>query len=1356
MSRLIFNSDESFTIGASSDPVFVFGDAAGGDTVTVDTGASVVLDPSFNSGKDTVVLQGNAAGYTVKQSGSSVILTDATGATVTIPVGVAGTAIKFADATETLVFNTGTGHIMLGSQVVSTTANPVGGGSGSAPVTTFTLTQGIDSTGTGAFATSNPSGNSVIYGVVNNGANTTFNSADKIQATGTNNTFVVGDDGVDSTYVLNTVGKVSGVQNVEIYSSEAITFNAAAAIAGYAGLADIKVSSDTSGNNYDLITATATQTVTVTDSGAGGVVVIGGSNVSISESGAGDITVGGGTVATDPTGAVTVVDTSTGNDSIGGSIYVYGGTSVDVTTSARGDVVIGDESLASDPTGAVTVVDTSTGNGFIHVYGGTSVDVTTSASGAVIIGAGTVDSDPTGEVTVVDTSTGCSEIEVFGGTTISVTTSTMGGVLVGDATLASDPTGQVTVVDTGHSGAITVYGGSSVSVTSSGSGPVQVGESNADAGVNTAGAVDVTETGNGSVSVYGGSSVTVTETGTSSAITIGDSYVADQATGPISVTENVSAADGTIAAGAAITIVGGSTVTVNENQATLASATPPAANGTTTFGTVTVTGGANTTSVTVNEAAQTGVVATSAPSGTDAAPVAQVQSVTFAALAASGQVTVNGLTFTASQALTAQQVAAAFANLSDHAYQGTSTLGTYSGQWDSGAGHIDAQTGAVITGGTLASPTYSLAVTSDISAGALAVPGSLTPTVTTPYSAGSTATPGVAGVEGVNDGTVAITDVNATSTSLAGTITSVNLANTATGSTIHDNALATLSLSGDNAGLTVNTGKLGGNTNTTLALDITGGATADTATLNHLSVTDDTSGLYTTINLSEEGYTALTLTDSALAHLNVSGSGMVELGSALANNTAVVVSGSVGLTGLSLTGGSVDASASSGAISGTISGTSFTGGSGDDVIVVSSNVIGAPIMLGSGTNTLTLASGTTTSNIGYTVYGGSGNDNTLVMSASDAVADSTVNGAVTFAKDVSGFANLTLTGNNSGTVNLANLGFAASADTITLGGTGSLTLSGFASGETLLITNSQSDTLSNLAWGTLFNPLGSANIALSASGSGNLLTDTVTSTGLTNVTIAANDTGVGVGGPAAGTNSETLHLLAPVSQITVTGSAELVLTTTADLNAALVNASAMTGGLTYTTTDTNGAVVYGGQCPNTITGAHSGDVIYGGNGNDVLSATAAGVTLYAGGGTVSLADSNSGGDTLVGGAGADTFTVNGAVYGSSNTPTLIEGFHSGDLIILNGAAAFANTQVSNTGMSLSGSLNAAIAADANTAGNVSWFQYGGNTYLVEAAAGHTGATLNTFEPNIDKVVEIQGLVSFANASINTQHHSILG
>ena len=131
----------------------VIGTPTGGEVVTVLRG-TIVLDPSFNAGGDTVRLPDDAAYFAIRMVGSTAVLTGL-GISVTIPVGSVGLEVRFNDSSRTLVYDAASASVKLGDQkVTSTLANvlPTGG------LPTLSGTEGPD-------VISGTEGNDVIDGL---------------------------------------------------------------------------------------------------------------------------------------------------------------------------------------------------------------------------------------------------------------------------------------------------------------------------------------------------------------------------------------------------------------------------------------------------------------------------------------------------------------------------------------------------------------------------------------------------------------------------------------------------------------------------------------------------------------------------------------------------------------------------------------------------------------------------------------------------------------------------------------------------------------------------------------------------------------------------------------------------------------------------------------------------------------------------------------------------------------------------------------------------------------------------------------------------------------------------------------
>ena len=965
-------------------------------------------------------------------------------------------------------------------------------------------------------------------------------------------------------------------------------------------------------------------------------------------------------------------------------------------------------------TGAtLTALDSLTGGGgndtlnIVDISGGSALPggLTISAVQTANVraaGAATIDTSTgfTGLTTLnVTQSTGTDVVKVGKGTAVSVTDTLAGGLVT---VTASD-----SAVTVNSAGAATVHGGGAANVTAAGT--VTIDTASTTQTVTTAGgvllskatgAIVATDTAQAAVAstIDDGTSVTLTTTAkaagsTSGTITIGGTTAP---TGAITVTDNLSnaaaaAANGT---GGAVKITGGTTVSVTQTAAQAVMATA-STNSTLTEAAVTVTGKSTTTAVTVTQAPTVTAVDTVLA----VAAVTETGSAVFPALTKGQTLITNGLTFTAGTAgTTAAQTAAAFANLTAGATQGNSLLGTYAGTlsgWTSGA----VSTATVVFTSTAAGPVTDLAFTGN----------GTWPTITE--------TQGVAvgkatGTGGITGGAVTVNDVNALSTTKAGTITSATLDGYGATSAVNSNSLATLTLA-NSTGQTVTVGndKTSGLGATSLALTVNnlgaGSALnldATTAAYKALAVTTATAD------------SILNVTASAVTALTVAGTNAIDLtSSTLSKLATVTVSGSAGVTLASVASVTdINAAGTSGAMTVTnfdATAATYEGSSGVDKLTLSVANPSKAISLGAGNDTLTLASGTSAPTA--VLDGGTGTD-TLSMTAGDAA---TASGSAGFASKVIGFELLTLTGATNQTIDLAMLGNYNSVSTA--GGNG-LTLNNMSSGGTLTLTGA----------GTAYTI---ANAAFTASTS-DVLNIAITSAGAMGTVTASKVETINI----SDSKVSSLTLVdTTATSIVVTGAGTLSLTSTGNTAVTSVDASGMTGGLTYTTAGTTAETVKGGAGVNLLTAAAGtvADTLIGGAGADTLTA-------------------NSGLDVLTGGAGADTFVL-AAAPATLNSYATITDASVGDTIKLNTAVAatFVQAKVVLGGTAVfQDYANAVVGTGgvAAAAGNIAWFQYGGDTYVVQNVNGAE----SQFNPG-DYVVKLTGLVDLSHTSLNPAGATLL-
>lgn len=855
------------------------------------------------------------------------------------------------------------------------------------------------------------------------------------------------------------------------------------------------------------------------------------------------------------------------------------------------------------------------------------------------------------------------------------------------------------VTVTGVTGGVEVVSGASqsVSYTSVGGNLKLSGSS---------GAIGVTATKQGAntITVDGGAAVSVAtgaaDTAAQGVVTIGG---AKAATGAVSVTNTVTNAAGADAAGGAITVSGGATVTVSQTAAQ-AIATTAVANNTITQGAVTVNGGTSTTSVTVSQSAAAAAVTTVVA----VAGATEATTATFKALAATETVTINGLTFTAGAAgTTAAETAAAFAGLESGARQGFSPKGTYSGTfstagWTSGA----ASEATVVFTGSAAGARTDLADAGTAAAGATSFKVN---------TQGVTAVD-ADGVGGVAQGKVTIDDANVGAE--IDTIATVSINGYANESTVKSDALTSLTLSNNTPGadLSVTNG-----TATTLALtlDKIAGADGDAAALG-------LGGTYTALNVTTTGTSsAAQITAAGVTALTVEGTKALNLtGSTLAALKTVSVSGAAGLT-IGLTTDvttSYDSTGTTGTSTVTnVDGTkaTYSGGAGvDSVTLATATALTKAISLGAGDDTLSfgalLVTGTTAA-----MDGGEGTD---TLSMSGAAADGLDSSVVSF---YTGFDRLTINDATAArTLDLANLGFTNYVTTSgTAGGTDALTLNKLASGGTVVLTATGAVTVgvANAATGTS----DVLNVVLRSSGG--LTAGTVTAAKVETVNISNVDTNT-----TAHANTLTLTA-ADATAVTVGGAGKtaLTLTMTGSTKVTSIDGSAMTGALTVTSLNTTSATtITGGSAADVLTAAtgSTADVLIGGAGNDVLTG-------------------NAGLSTLTGGAGNDIFVIQTASTNVNSYATITDASR-GDIIRFTetlGTESFRAAKL-NLGATAVFQDYANLAIATTNQGGIAWFQFGGDTYIVQESGANTA---NTFTNGTDIIVKLTGLVDLSQASFDS-------
>jgi S-layer protein len=525
---------------------------------------------------------------------------------------------------------------------------------------------------------------------------------------------------------------------------------------------------------------------------------------------------------------------------------------------------------------------------------------------------------------------------------------------------------------------------------------------------------------------------------------------------------------------------------------------------------------------------------------------------------------------------------------------------------------------------------------------------------------------------------------------------------------------------------------------TTLALsldNVDGDIALDSSTLANNGL-----AAYTTVNITTSGDDSEVMMNAVnVTDLTIDGSADLDLAangaSTLTNLETVTVTGSVGVTAGVLTGlaslTSIDASGTSGDNSATIDASvaTYTGGTGADDLSLGADTVSKAIDLGAGDDTLTLNAATTTVPTA-TVTGGDGVDTVSMDSTSADSFDANTN----FATAISGFERLvisdTVAVDGGVAIDLEALGF----DYVTTNGTNdgvdttagtvdgdALTLNNMANNGTVVLTNTQAATgaedsapiivnVKDAATGTAdsLNIVATAENALDV---GTLTADDVESFAITATDIDADDNQDGAVTLTASGDS--------VTSISITGDADLVLTTDSAVLTD-VDASTLTGALTLSTNGTVAQTITGGSGDDVLTAAGDQDILLGGAGDD---------TLVAGNLT-----------TLTGGDGADIFDMT-ALTDNVNSYATITDAEAGDVIDTTGTAFDASGVTLGDTAVFQDYANAAV--NNTVAGDVTWFEYAGNTYVIENGSG-TAA----YDATSDTIIKIAGVVDLSTASFN--------
>jgi S-layer protein len=626
---------------------------------------------------------------------------------------------------------------------------------------------------------------------------------------------------------------------------------------------------------------------------------------------------------------------------------------------------------------------------------------------------------------------------------------------------------------------------------------------------------------------------------------------------------------------------------------------------------------------------------------------------------------------------------------------------------------------------------------------------------------GVAAVAAITGRAGVANGAVTIADGGNAS------ITDITVDGYAA-STINANALTNLTLKNSGA-----TGTMAVTTTSTGAMtlnldDVDAAVNLDAGGASITNLTVNTSGTASTGAIAAAAATTVTINaEAALSGasaytaatlIDVNGSAAVNLTGAIANATTLQT---------------IDASGNTGGVTVVLGATNdvkFTGGTGNDALTIAIDgvLVGDDVDMGAGNDTLTMLALTAAANIATTtaLQGGEGTDTlALTIASADNVA---LSASTAFNAKIDGFEKVSLTHSAAGaeTVDLANIdgisyvisanSTAAAAGLSNMANNGTLELTTAGVGMDVFMADSTSTTADvfNIVLDDSLTAAGVAAgiVAVSAAAAA------VNQNGVETINISVDDTfvdvtgaldefGAAIGDGVDDTNAvfsltvtDSATTTSSYSTVNVTGAGDLTLTTATNVatsNLTTVDASTMTGILTYTTTAAN-MTVTGGSAADVITANTNGVTINGGAGNDTL-VVADNMDLVK----------------LNGGAGTDTFDINGASSNKSNY-AVIQDAASGDIINLAGVdgnagattnlTAFNATQITlaqGATESTQAYLDQAMTTLAN--GAVGWFQYNGNTFVTADVGGDSA---NSFVDGTDFVIMLTGTYDLSTASFN--------
>ena len=404
-------------------------------------------------------------------------------------------------------------------------------------------------------------------------------------------------------------------------------------------------------------------------------------------------------------------------------------------------------------------------------------------------------------------------------------------------------------------------------------------------------------------------------------------------------------------------------------------------------------------------------------------------------------------------------------------------------------------------------------------------------------------------------------------------------------------------------------------------------------------------------------------------------------------------------------------------------------GSGDDTFSIMATTKVA-VDAGAGDDTVTLGAAIAA---GSTINLGAGDDALLTDGgsvAASAVIDGgdgfdTVSAALINAGNAAQFHNfeaLNLSSSSAVTLDV-NLLTHSTIEALTLsGGNQAATVSNVAAGVNLLVSGQNSVATTINVKDAAIGTADAFSVAFNGTGDSSAHSANVVVNGIENLSVES----AGMGSSIVNTLTVTDDAL---QNLTITGDKALTLDFKSGTGAAehgmTIDGSAATGALTIDTTnlititDPAGLTVKTGSADDTIT-LNQKATVDAGAGNDTITVKA-----------------DAGNSIITTGAGDDTVNVSAITFGAKHVMTTITDFTVGSDSLTfadHGSEEIAPemTDVSSA-HTLDEALNLAASGDGSSNAQVTWFQYGGHTYIVEDMSSE--GTLNA----ADNVVKLSGL-----------------